>query len=85
MKVTKRYFKDNFVNAKNIKIISIFLVLLLVMLLFSILRDTGTLVTHKQANTLFTEDKIQKVLFKHNSEVTWLGSYVRHTLKEEEK
>ena len=31
------------------------------------------------------EDKIQKVLFKHNSEVTWLGSYVRHTLKEEEK
>jgi chorismate mutase/prephenate dehydratase len=31
------------------------------------------------------DKKIQNVLSKHNSEVTWLGSYVSDTLKEEEK
>ena len=69
MKAIKLHFNRSFVNANNIKVISILLVLLLTMLLFSMLRNTDTLITHKEANTLFTGDRIQKVILD--------GEYIR--------
>jgi len=69
MKAIKSHFNRSFVNANNIKIISILLVLLLAMILFSMLRNTDTLITHKEANTLFTGDRIQKVILD--------GEYIR--------
>jgi len=68
MKVTTPKFKPT-LNAKNIKIIAGLLVLLIVLLAFATLRDTDKLLTHKQANTLFTTDKIQKVIID--------GEYIR--------
>ncbi len=38
------------------------LVVLIVLLIFGIVRDGDTLITHKQANTLYVEDKITKVI-----------------------
>lgn len=69
MKAIKLHFNRSFVNANNIKVISILLVLLLTTLLFSMLRNTDTLITHKEANTLFMGDRIQKVILD--------GEYVR--------
>ena len=69
MKAIKLHFNRSFVNANNIKVISILLVLLLTMLLFSMLRNTDTLITHKEANTLFMGDRIQKVILD--------GEYIR--------
>jgi len=62
MKAIKPNFKPSALNATNIKIITGLLVVLLVLLAFATLRDTDTLITHDQANTLYTEDKIQKVI-----------------------
>jgi len=56
-------------NAKNIKIIIILLIVLVGLLLFATLRDSAILITHKQANTLFTEDKIKKIIID--------GEYIR--------
>jgi cell division protease FtsH len=53
--------KPNF-NTSNIKIITGLLVVLILLLLFAVLRDTDTLITHDQANKLYTENKIQKVI-----------------------
>lgn len=69
MKAIKLHFNRSFVNANNIKVISILLVLLLTTLLFSMLRNTDTLITHKEANTLFMGDRIQKVILD--------GEYIR--------
>jgi len=55
-------FNSNFVNKKNLKIIILLLVLLVTILAFTTLRDTDTLITHKEANILFTQDKIEKVI-----------------------
>ena len=66
MPATKPQFKA---NAKNIKIIVGLLLLLLVLLAFVGLRDTDKLLTHNQANTLFTQDKIQKLIID--------GEYIR--------
>jgi len=49
------------INTKNIKIIIGLLLILLVLLLFSLFRNTDSTITHKQANTLFTQDKIKKL------------------------
>ena len=49
-------------NASNIRIITGLLVVLILLLSFATLRDTDTLITHDQANTLYTEGKIQKVI-----------------------
>ena len=68
MKVTTPKFKPK-LNAKNIKIIAGLLVLLIALLAFATLRDTDKLLTHKQANTLFTTDKIQKIIID--------GEYIR--------
>jgi len=57
----KPKFKSK-LNPKNIKIIIILMCALICLLLFSTLRDTDTILTHKQANTLFTENKIEKLI-----------------------
>ena len=49
-------------NSKNIKIIIGLLLLLLLLLAFIGLRDTDKLLTHKQANILFKQDKIEKLI-----------------------
>ena len=54
--------KQNFSHASNIKVIAGLLAVLVVLLAFATLRDTDTLITHDQANILYTEDKIQKVI-----------------------
>jgi len=66
---TKLNFKPKTLNSKNIKIISILLLLFVGLLTFSTLRDTDKLITHKQANTLYSQDKIQKVIVD--------GEYIR--------
>jgi len=57
MKAIKPNFKTS-----NIKIITGLLVILLILLSFGVLRDTDTLITHDQANTLYTENKIEKII-----------------------
>ncbi len=66
---TEHNFKPKTLNRKNIKIISILLILLLGLLAFATLRDTDDLITHKQANTLYSQNKIQKVIVD--------GEYIR--------
>jgi cell division protease FtsH len=62
MKATKPNFKPSVLKPSNIRIIAGLLVVLLILLSFGTFRDTDTLITHDQANTLYTEDKIQKVI-----------------------
>lgn len=62
MKVPKPGFKTYLLHGKNIKIIIALLTLLSGILIFTLLRDTDTLISHKQANTLYTQDKIVKVI-----------------------
>ncbi len=69
MKETKRKFKTPVLNSKNIKVIAGLFIVLVTLLAFATLRDTDTLITHEQANALYTKDKIQKVIVD--------GSYIR--------
>jgi ATP-dependent metalloprotease FtsH len=62
MKATKPKFNPLALNPSNIKIIAGLLIVLLILLSFATFRDTDTLITHDQANTLYTEGKIQKVI-----------------------
>ncbi len=62
MKAIKPKFDASTLNPSNIKIIVGLFVLLVLLLSFAILRDTDTLITHDQANALYTENKIQKVV-----------------------
>jgi len=66
---TKLNFKPRVINGKNIKIIISLLVVFVGLLVFGILRDTDQLITHKQANSLYSQDKIQKVIVD--------GEYIR--------
>jgi len=59
---TELNFKPKLLNSKNIIIIVLLLVLFVVLLAFGILRDTDKIITHKEANTLFTQDKIEKII-----------------------
>ena len=68
MKRIQQLYKSQ-LSVNNMKIIVTLLVVLLGLLLFTLLRDTDTLITHKQANTLFTKDKIKKLIID--------GQYVR--------
>ena len=61
MKAIKQTFSPT-LNKKNIKIIIGLLLSLLFILAFILLRNTDTLITHKQANALFTKDKIEKLI-----------------------
>ncbi|WP_295420842.1 ATP-dependent metallopeptidase FtsH/Yme1/Tma family protein [Sulfurovum sp.] len=69
MKETKLNFKPKALNSKNVKIIIGLLVVFAGLLAFAILRDTDTLITHKQANALFTKEKIKKLIVD--------GDYIR--------
>jgi ATP-dependent metalloprotease FtsH len=60
---------SKFFNSKHIKIISILLVLIVALLAFSTLRDNDKLISHKQANALYSQDKIKKVIVD--------GEYIR--------
>ncbi|MCF6206121.1 MAG: ATP-dependent metallopeptidase FtsH/Yme1/Tma family protein [Sulfurovum sp.] len=62
-------FKD-----KNIKVIAGLFVLFVALVLFMLLRDTDRLITHKQANALYTKNKIEKLVID--------GDYVRIRTKE---
>jgi len=59
---TKLNYKSKLLNSNNIIIIVSLLVLFVALLAFGILRDTDKIITHKEANTLFTQDKIEKVI-----------------------
>jgi len=65
----KLNFKPKAMNGKNIKIIISLLVFFVGLLAFATLRDTDQLITHKQANALYSQDKIQKVIVD--------GEYIR--------
>jgi len=69
VKEIKLNFKPKVLNSKNIKIIIVLLALFAGLLAFAVLRDTDKLITHTQANTLYTKDKIQKVIVD--------GEYIR--------
>ena len=69
MMETKLNFKPRAINVKNIKIILSLLVVFVGLLAFAILRDNDQLITHKQANSLYSQDKIQKVIVD--------GEYIR--------
>ena len=62
MSEIKPRFKDKMLNGKNIKIIAGLLVVLLGLLLFTMMRDTTTPITHKQANALYSDNKIEKII-----------------------
>jgi len=58
---TKRNFKS-LLESKKIQIIAGLLLLMILLLSYGILRDRDTLITHKEANALFTKDKIKKII-----------------------
>ena len=62
MMETKLNFKPKLLKGKNITIIASLLVVFVALLAFGILRDTDKLITHKEANSLFTQDKIEKII-----------------------
>ena len=62
MKATKQTFKSSMISNKNAKIIGGLLIVLVLLLIFGTLRDNDTLITHKQANVLYTKDKIEKLV-----------------------
>ncbi len=59
---TKLNFKPKLLNSKNITIIASLLVVFIALLAFGILRDKDDIITHKEANALFTQNKITKVV-----------------------
>ena len=69
MKQTKRNFKMPMLHSNNIKIMTGLLIVLVLLLSFASLRDTDELITHKQANALYTQNKIKRLILD--------GEYVR--------
>ena len=65
MKVISQSFQDK----KKIRIIAVLALLLAFLLVFVMLRDNSKVVTHTQANTLFTQNKIKKLIID--------GEYIR--------
>ncbi|HIP28692.1 MAG TPA: ATP-dependent metallopeptidase FtsH/Yme1/Tma family protein, partial [Sulfurovum sp.] len=66
---TKQNFIPSNLNKKNIKIMLVLLSLLIGLLLFAFVRDTDKLITHTQANKLYSSNQIQKVILD--------GEYIR--------
>jgi len=66
---TKQNFNLDTINKKNIKIILLLLSVFLGLLFFIFFRDTDKLITHTQANTLYSNNQIQKVILD--------GEYIR--------
>ena len=69
MKKTKHNFKVPMLNPNNIRVMVGLLVVLVLLLSFATLRDTDKLITHEEANALYSEDKITKLIID--------GEYVR--------
>ncbi len=69
MKKTKRNFKMPTLHHNNIKIMTILLISLVLLLTFASLRDTDKLITHKEANSLYSKDKINRLIID--------GEYIR--------
>lgn len=69
MKQTKRNFKLPVLHPSNIRIMVALLIVLILLLAFATLRDTDELITHKEANTLYSENKIKKLIVD--------GEYIR--------
>lgn len=58
---TKQHFKT-LLGSKKIQIILLLLVLFFTLLAYGVLRDKDDIITHKEANSLFTQDKIEKLV-----------------------
>ncbi|HEO98557.1 MAG TPA: ATP-dependent metallopeptidase FtsH/Yme1/Tma family protein, partial [Epsilonproteobacteria bacterium] len=72
MKAITQYFNAT----KHLKIIVSLLAALTLLLTFAILRDSAEVITHKQANALFTQEKIKKLIVE--------GEYIRIVTEEKE-
>ena len=59
---TKQDFKSTFLSSKKLQIILSLLLLIIVLLAYGMLRDSDNVITHKEANALFTQDKIEKII-----------------------
>jgi ATP-dependent metalloprotease FtsH len=68
METVQRY-NMRWLNDKSVKIIIGLLTVLLLLLGFALLRDTDRVIGHRQANILYTQDKIKKLVID--------GDYVR--------
>ncbi|AKF24897.1 ATPase AAA [Sulfurovum lithotrophicum] len=77
MKATKRNFKARFLDKKNLKIILSLTGVVILLLAYTALRNTDTLITHKQANALYSKDKIKRLVVdgKYIRLITDEGSY----------
>jgi len=62
VKATKQNFNSRFFERKNIRIILSLTFLIILLLSYATLRDKDTLITHKQANALYSKGKIEKVV-----------------------
>jgi len=62
-------FNPGSFKEKNIRIILALLLLLLLLVMFAFFRDTDRLISHKQANLLYTKNKIEKLIVD--------GDYIR--------
>ena len=62
VKAIKSSIKVPKVNPTNIKLMWGLVLVLIALLAFSLLRNTDTLITHDQANVLYSSDKITKVI-----------------------
>jgi hypothetical protein len=71
---TVRHFKPKGLNDKNLKIIISLAGVIVILLAFAFLRDTDDLISHKQANALYTKDKIEKLIAD--------GDYIRIKTRE---
>ena len=59
---TKQDFKSTFLGSKKLQIILSLFLLVVVLLSYGMLRDSDNVITHKEANTLFSKDKIEKII-----------------------
>ena len=69
MKVIKPNFNSSLLNMKSIKVIIVLFAVLIVLLAFGMFRDSDPVITHDQANKLYTDNKIEKIIVD--------GEYIR--------
>lgn len=69
MKVIKPNFNPSSLNVKSIKVIVGLFAVLIVLLAFGMFRDSDPVITHDQANKLYTDNKIEKIIID--------GEYIR--------
>ena len=62
MQEIKRLMDFSIIKSKNSKIIVGLFFVLLILISFSIIRDTDKIITHKEANVLYKDDKIKKII-----------------------